>query len=143
MKPVTGLELPHCITVARQNCSAMVALRASQHAQTLIVISLYEHRSVHTVRARAKPKITTAAPPAPPVLVLPPALPKVVTETRGDRLANYRLRGLAIGNAVGAGCMGVDYVTVTRRPASTRSTDSDDSGYCNSAAGPCQELEAL
>ena len=41
MKPVTGLELPHCITVARQNYSAIVVLRASKHAlQTLIVLSL-------------------------------------------------------------------------------------------------------
>ena len=37
MEPVTGLEYPHCVTVARQNYSAVAALRASKHAsQTLI-----------------------------------------------------------------------------------------------------------
>ena len=82
MKPVTGLEYPHCVTVARQNYSAMAACNAAKHAAPC---SRYEHRIVLTavaVRARVKPKLIPAAPPAPPVLVLPPALPKVVTETR-------------------------------------------------------------
>ena len=85
MKPVTGLEYPHCVTVARQNYSAMAACNAAKHAAPC---SRYEHRIVltHTVRARAKPKIIPAAPAAPPVLVLPPALPKVVTETCGGQI---------------------------------------------------------
>ena len=85
MKPVTGLEYPHCVTVARQNYSAMAACNAAKHAAPC---SRYEHmhRIVLTVRARAKPKLIPAAPPAPPVLVLPPALPKVVTETRGGQI---------------------------------------------------------
>ena len=41
MEPVTGLEYPHCVTVARQNYSAVAALRASKHAsQTLNGLSL-------------------------------------------------------------------------------------------------------
>ena len=84
MKPVTGLEYAHCVTVARQNYSAMAALLASKQASP--ALSLRASYRSHSARARAKPKITTAAPPAPPVLVLPPALPKVVTEARGDRL---------------------------------------------------------
>ena len=43
MKPVTGLELPHCVTVARQNYSAMAACNAAKHAAPC---SRYEHRIV-------------------------------------------------------------------------------------------------
>ena len=81
--PLLNQVADHSAHETRQNYSAMAACNAAKHAAPC---SRYEHRIVLTVRARAKPKLIPAAPPAPPVLVLPPALPKVVTETRGGQI---------------------------------------------------------
>ena len=40
MKPVTGLEYPHCVTVARQNYSAMAACNAAKHAGHALATSI-------------------------------------------------------------------------------------------------------